>query len=347
MVRRLAQFVLPVLVAVALAACGNGDTGTKPPAGGPKPDGGKAPDAAGQKKVYFITKASESEFWQIVTDGARKAAKKLGVHLIPQAPVSESDVSKQIAILETATASKPDAIVLAPTVADALVPGVEKAMGAGIPVVIIDSAISTEKITTFLASDNIAIGTVSADKMAEALKARTGKAEGEIACLTFMSGVGSLEKRKKGFLDQLKAKYPGIKVLAFQDAQGKQGTSLNIAQNYLTAYPDLKGIYANNQPTGDETVRALDMKKKKDLAVVVVDAGPQEVWGLENGFVDFVIVQKPWTMGHMGVEYALKAIRGEKLPTFVDTGIVAISPAMMKSGEAKEFLDPVAFHKND
>ena len=271
---------------------------------------------------------------------ARRRPEELGVNLIPQAPVSESDVTRQVAILETAIASKPDAIVLAPTVADALVPQVEKAMDEGIPVIIIDSAIGTKKIASFLSSDNVAIGRLSADKMAEALKKRTGKEAGEIACLTYRSGVGSLEARKKGFLDRLEEKYPDIKVLAFQDAHGKQDIALSIAQNYLTAYPNLKGLYANNQNTGDITVRALDMVSKKDLAVVAVDAGSQEILGLENGYVDALIVQKPWNMGAMGVEYALKAAHGEKLPEFVDTGIVAISPEMLKSGEAKESSTP-------
>jgi len=296
------------------------------------------------KKIYLIVKASESEFWQIVMTGAKTKAADLGVQLIALAPVSESDVSRQIAILENAIAAKPDAIVLAPTVSDALVPGLEKAAERKIPVIIIDSAANTDKYASFLASDNLKIGAMAADMMADALKRKTGKAEGKVACLTFMSGVNSLENRKKGFLDTLAATYPGIKVVAFQDAQGKQGTSLSIVQNYLTAYPDLNGIFANNQPTGDETVRALDMKSRKGLAVVVVDAGPQEIWGLGNGYVDAVIVQKPWSMGAMGVEYALKAINGEKLPKTVDTGVVAITPEMLKSGAAQEFLDPLKFY---
>lgn len=303
------------------------------------PEGSKSP-----KKIYFIVKASESEFWQIVMTGAKKKAADLGVQLIAQAPVSESDVSRQIAILENAIATKPDAIVLAPTVSDALVPGLEKAAERKIPVIIIDSAANTDKYTSFLASDNLKIGTMAAEMMGEALKRKTGKAEGKVACLTFMSGVNSLENRKKGFLDTIAAKYPGIKIVAFQDAQGKQGTSLSIVQNYLTAYPDLNGIYANNQPTGDETVRALDMKSKKGLAVVVVDAGPQEIWGLGNDYVDAVIVQKPWSMGAMGVECAVKSVNGEQLPRFVDTGVVAITPEMLKSGAAEEFLNPLNFY---
>lgn len=296
------------------------------------------------KKIYHILKTTESEFYAIVIDGANAAAKEFGVELIHQSPQSENDVAKQIAIVETAIADQPDAIILAPDVEDALVPVIEQAKAAGIPVIIIDSGASTDQYVAFVASDNVGIGKVSADKMAEALKARFGEAKGKIAGVTFMGGGGSLEKRKQGFMEQIKS-YPDIEVVTFEDAQGKQGNTLAIVQNLLTAYPDLKGIYANNQYTGDETVRALDMAGRKDVAVVAVDAGPLEIEGLKTGITDFMIVQKPWVMGYMGVEYAVKALNGETLDKFIDTGVVAISPAMMTSGEAEEFLNPIAFHQ--
>jgi ribose transport system substrate-binding protein len=332
MLKRVLTFALIGLLGGSLfTGCGN--------------SAGKKVGGKKRKQVYVIVKTSESEFWQIVLDGAKTAGEELDVELKCQAPVAESDTSKQIAILESATAAKPDAIVIAPSSADPLVPGIEKAVERNIPVIVIDSKANTDKITSFLASDNYQIGVLSADEMAKALTAKTGKPEGDIACVTYLSGAGSLEKRKAGFLDALKKKYPKINVVAFQDANGKSGATTSIVQNYLTAYPNLKGIYASNQNTGDETVRALDNAKKKGLAVVVVDAGPQEVWGLDNGFVDAMIVQKPWHMGYMGVQYAIKAANGEKLEKFIDTGIVAITPEMKKSGEAEEFLDPVNFRK--
>lgn len=302
---------------------------------------------ADKPKIYFIVKATENSFWQTVIDGGKTAAEALGVEFVAEAAPSEADVAKQIAILETAIGAKPAAIVLAPTVEDALVPGIEAATAAGIPVILIDSQAKTEQYVSFLASDNVAIGTIAADEMAKALKAKFGKEEGKVAGITYMSGVGSLERRKTGFLDQVKAKYPGINMVDFQDAQGKQGQSLAIAQNYLTAFPDLNGIYASNLPTGEETVRALDTAKKTGLAVVVVDAGEQEVWGLTNGFVDAVIVQQPWKMGYMGIEYAMKAVNGEKLEKFIDTGVAVITPDMVKSGAAEEYLNPVEFHKKN
>ncbi len=298
------------------------------------------------EKIYFIVKATESDFWQIVIDGGRTAGEEFKVEFIAEAAPTEADVAKQVAILETAIGDKPNGIVLAPTVEDALVPGIEQAAAQGIPVIVIDSEARTDKHVAFLASDNVTIGRIAADKLAEAMIADFGEAKGQVAGITFMSGVGSLERRKQGFMEQIK-NYPDIEVVDFQDAQGKQGQTLAIVQNYLTTYPDLKGIYANNQYTGDETIRALDMAGKKDeeIATVVVDAGPLEVDGLKTGLTDFMIVQQPWKMGYMGVEYALKAIKGEQLEKFIDTGVVAITPEMMASGEAEEFLDPVAFHK--
>jgi ribose transport system substrate-binding protein len=302
--------------------------------------------AMAKPKIYFIVKATESDFWQIVIDGGRTAGEELDVDFIDQAAPTEADVAKQIAILETAIGDKPDAIVLAPTVEDGLVPGIEKAKAEGIPVILIDSQASTEEYLSFLASDNIAIGTIAADKMAEALKARTGEAKGKVAGITFMGGVGSLERRKKGFVEQI-ANYPDIELVDFQDAQGRQGQTLAIVQNLMTTYPDLDGIFANNLYTGDETVRALDIAQKEGMAVVVVDSGSMEMEGLKNGVVDYMIVQQPWKMGYMGVEYAVKAINGEELEKFIDTGVVAISPAMMASGEAEEYLDPVEFYKKN
>ena len=301
-----------------------------------------------KKKVYVILKASESEFWNIVKDGAETAGKELNVQVTVKSPVSEAEINRQVAIMENAISAKPDAIVVAPSQSAPLVPAIDVAMKQGIPVIVIDSGVDSENYTSFLASDNIKIGTLAADEMAEALTAKTGAPKGKVAGITFFAGAGSLEKRKKGFEEQVQDSYPEIEIVDFRDAAGKTGQSINFVENYLTKYGDeLKGIFANNQITGEETVSALSQAKRQDLAVVVVDSGQQEVWGLENGYVDSMIVQQPWKMGFMGVEYALKAAQGEKLDKFVDTGVIAISPEMLREGTADEYLDPIAFHNKN
>jgi len=337
-----------VAMVIPWAGCGKpaAQPAAKPvgePAAAPAGQAAK-PAAAGSPRIAVVLKASESEFWQIVKHGAETAGRELGATVTVQSPVSESQVEKQISVVENAVSAKPDAIVLAPTQSSPLVPAIEAAMAQGLPVVTIDSKADTEKVASFLASDNRRIGTIAADAMAKALTAKTGAPAGKVAAITFFSGAASLEMRKQGFEERLREKYPQIQIVDFRDAGGQTGKSIAFVENFLTAYPDLKGIFANNQPTGEETVRALDDAKRKNLAVVVVDAGEQEVWGLRNGYVDAMIVQMPWKMGYMGVEYAIKAAKGEKLPPFVDTGIAAISPEMIRSGAAEEYLNPVAFH---
>ena len=302
-------------------------------------------DSKGNKtKIYFIAKASESEFWQVVMDGARTAGVDLDVLVELQAPVAESDTDKQIFIFNNATLTRPAAIVVAPLQGDSLVGPIEKAAGKGIPVIIIDSAANTDAYTSFLASDNTKIGTTAGQKMAELLTDENGVVRGKVAGITFLSGGASLEKRKKGFMDEI-AKYPDVELLEFQDAQGRQGVTINIVKNLIIGNPDLKGIFANNQPTGEETVQALDQLDRKDLAVVVVDSGAEEIRGLKEGYVDYVIAQRAWAMGYMGVEYALKAAGGEQLEKFIDTGILVIDTAMLESGAADEVLDPVEYNR--
>lgn len=296
--------------------------------------------------VFFIVKASENEFWQIVLDGAQKAAKHYGVKFVHQEATSESEVSRQVSILETAITTKPSAIVLAPTVADALVPGIEKAMNSGIPVIIIDSMANTDNYVSYLGSDNYVIGQRSADELAKALEKKNGKPAGKVAAITYMSGVGSLEARMSGFLDRVKEAYPDIEVVAVRDAMGQVGNTINITNDLLTAHPDLDGLYANNQMTGDDLVRALDMMGRKDLAAVAVDSSAQEIWGLENDYLDAVLVQQPWVMGYAGVAYAVMARNGVPLAKNVDTGILVITKESLASGEADAAINPFEYYKN-
>jgi ribose transport system substrate-binding protein len=304
---------------------------------------GRKESESSQRKIYFIAKASEAEFWQVVMDGGRVAGQDFGAEVVTQAPVAESDIDRQVSIFNNVLLTNPDAIVVAPLLADLLIGPLDKAADMGIPVIIIDSAANTDKYTSFLASDNTKIGTVAAKKMVELLEDDNGKVSGKVAGITFLSGGASLEKRKNGFLEEI-AKHPEVEMLEFQDAQGRQGVTINIVKNLVMGNPNLKGIFANNQPTGEETVRALEMINRKDLAVVVVDSGAEEIRGLREGYVDYVIAQRPWAMGYMGVEYALKAIAGEQMDKFIDTGIMAIDKTMLESGAADEVLDPVAFN---
>ena len=178
--------------------------------------------------------------------GARQAGKDLGVNVPELGAQSESDINGEISILENAVAEKPAAVVIAPTQFKALGKPIDEA-AKKVPIIGINSAADSKAFTSFLTTDNVqSAARIAADGIAEAIKAKYGKAEGEVALITHLPGVGSLEARNKGFKEELAAKYPGLKLVADKVSDGNATTGLNIMTDLITANPNLRGVFADN-----------------------------------------------------------------------------------------------------
>ena len=136
-----------------------------------------------------------------------RPAKDLGVNVPELGAQSESDINGQISILENAVAGKPAAVVISPTEFKALGKPVDEA-AKKVPIIGINSAADSKAFTSFLTTDNVQGGRIAADGLAEAITAKYGKAEGEVALITSLPGVGSLEARAKGFKEELAANIP-------------------------------------------------------------------------------------------------------------------------------------------
>jgi len=290
-------------------------------------------------EVVVIVKATNSQFWQYVLEGAKRAGESLGIRVTPQGAAEEADIAGQIAILENAITRRPAAIVIAPTASKPLAAPIEKATKAGIPVVIIDSAGETNLYASFLATDNVAAGRLAADMLAEAIRKKTGKVEGEVAILSSVPGVSSVELRNKGFLEGIK-KYPGLKVVENRFANNDPARALSITLDYLSRYRNLVGIFANNNVMGSSAGRALEQRNIKKVALVAFDSDDQEVELLRKGFIDALIVQDPFMMGYAGVFYAVAARMGVRLPPYVDTGSLAVTADNYNSEEIQGLLNP-------
>jgi ribose transport system substrate-binding protein len=173
-----------------------------------------APASAADVTIPIIVKDTTSFYWQIVLAGARKAGKDLGVNVPELGAQAETDVNGQISILENAVAGNPAAVVIAPTEAKALGKPIDEA-ASKVKVIGIDSSADSKAFTSFLTTDNVQGGRVAADGLAAAIGAANGgKVEGKVALITALPGAGSLEQRAQGFKEQLKAKYPGLELIA-------------------------------------------------------------------------------------------------------------------------------------
>src|SRR6476620_11004890 len=189
-----------VLVAIATLSC------TKP--GGPAANGKK------KLTVAVIPKGTTHEFWKSIHAGSNKAASELSaqgneVEVIWKGPLREDDREQQIQVVEGFPSQGVDGIVLAPLDNRALVRPVEDAKRAGVPTVIIDSALESDAIVSFVATDNRKGGVLAADRLGQLLNGK-----GKVLVLRYAEGSASTTEREEGFISQLKQKFPDIELVS-------------------------------------------------------------------------------------------------------------------------------------
>ncbi|HUB13513.1 MAG TPA: ABC transporter substrate-binding protein [Acetobacteraceae bacterium] len=298
------------------------------------------PQQFSNAKIDVIVKATTSQYWATVFDGARKAAQVLGVQIATLGAPSELDAAQEVSIMENAISAHPTGIVIAATNAQALAQPIAEATKAGIPVVVIDSDANTKDYVTFLATNNETGGKKAADEIARCVQARTGKEAGNVAYLTALAGAQSLNDRDKGFVEELK-KHPGLKIVEHRVGNNQPSRALSDSEDLLTRHPDLVGMFADNELEGDGAGTAVSEKGLANkMCLVAFDTSDTEIKFVKSGIIDGLIVQNPYMMGYAGVWYALAAAHGVAFPKYVDTGVNVVTKDNIGSPQMAGLLDP-------
>ncbi|MEO8285977.1 MAG: ABC transporter substrate-binding protein [Chloroflexota bacterium] len=304
-----------VLVTAMLAGCGGTATPTTAPAagGGTGTSGGTVgPDTY----IPIISKGFQHQFWQAVKQGSEKAAKEFNVKTTFEGPETESQVDKQIEMLQAALDKKPAAICFAALDSKAAVPLLQRAKDAGIPVIGFDSGVDSDIPVTTAATDNIAAAGMAADKMAE-LIGDTGEVALIVHDQTSRTGID----RRDGFLNEMKAKHPNVTIVDTQYGGGDQLKSTDLAKAIIQAHPNLKGFFGANEGSIIGVLNAVkELKQEGKIVVIGYDSGQQQIDAVKSGVEAGAITQDPIGIGYKCVESAVKALKGETLPKTIDTG---------------------------
>ena len=277
---------------------------------------------SGKLEIALIIKATDSGFWQKVGDGGRAYDKEhADVNVTVYGPASEADIEQSIGILENVVESRPDAIVIGTNAGEGAIPSVERALSLGIPVITVDTRIPTE-VTSHLATDNILGGQLAAEAMVKHLDLQGIPKRGTVAIVAAVAGVDTIIERDGGFIERLTELAPQIKILEPRYVANDIARAMTTAEDMITTYRDLIGIYADNNHTGDGVARAIEQAGMKDGVVVVAfDDDEEQIIALREGVIKTLIIQDQFNMGYSGIAFAVKAIEGETLPSFVDTGV--------------------------
>ena len=295
---------------------------------------GAGPAAAAEPYIPVISKGFQHQFWQAVKMGAENAAKHYKVRITFEGPENESQVDKQIEMLQAAIAKKPQALCFAALDSKAAIPLLEKARAEKIPVVGFDSGVDSDIPVSTAATDNLAAAAFAADKMAEFI----GK-KGEVALVVHDQTSRTGIDRRDGFVAEVKKKYPDIKIVDIQYGGGDQLKSTDLAKAIIQAHPSLKGIFGANEGSIIGVLNAVkELKKEGKIVVIGYDAGKQQKDAVRSGVEAGAVSQDPVGIGYKCVEAAVKAIKGEKVPKTIDTGFKWYDKTNVDSAAMKPLL---------
>ena len=290
--------------------------------------GGKGDQRSGIQ-IALITMDSMDEHWLRLNSGAQQKAQELRsagteVWVDWGAPViGKVDAAEQLRLIEDAITRKVDAIMLAPLHAEALVPGIEKARAAGIKVILVDSGANTEAWDAFLFTDNAAAARLAADEMAKAVNGR-----GQVAIVNAQAGAGTTMIRENEFKARIESAHPGITIVGTQYSDGDAQRALNQATDFMTANPNLAGIYACNEGASVGVGNAIAQRNAAGrVRFVGFDFSATLKSFIENGIMDATMIQNPYQMGFQGVQAAVDLVQGRRTERRVDTGVTVGSRA--------------------
>jgi ribose transport system substrate-binding protein len=300
------------------------------------------PGSSAQKKykITLIPGLTTDGFYITMNKGAQAAAAKLGVEVDFQGAPDFNPVT-QIPVLNAVIARKPDGILIAPTDKKQLIAPLKKAVDAGIKVLTVDTFIGDNgKYQTgsgdadfplsYVSSDNVNGGVVGADALAKAIGEK-----GTVYVSNVKPGISTTDQREQGFKEGMK-KYPNIKVLEtqFNDDDANKAASQFAA--VLARNPDLAGVFGANLFSAVGAANGVKAAKKSGIVNVVAFDCPESIINdVKGGTIDLAICQRPAEMGQVGVEYMVKALNGEKVPTRWGTGYFVIDKKNADSSEAK------------
>lgn len=293
--------------------------------------------------LAVIPKGTTHEFWKSIHAGSLKAARELStpdaeVEVIWKGPLREDDREQQIQVVEGFASQGVNGIVLAPLDNRALVRPVVEAKRAGVPTVIIDSALESDSIASFVATDNRKGGMLAAERMGQLLGGK-----GKVLLLRYQEGSASTQDREDGFVQELKAKYPEIELISSdQYAGATRDTAKRASENLLNRFGDeIQGIFTPNESSTAGMLLALqDIGKAGKVTFIGFDTSETFTEAMRNKQLHGIVVQNPFNMGYLGVRTMVEHLQGKTVEKRIDTGVTMVTAENLNAPEVQALLHP-------
>jgi len=274
-------------------------------------------------KIGFITKFPVPYFATMENAAKAYVAAHPGIEAVYGQGTSATDIDGQIALIESMVTQGVKGIAITP-VDPTVAPALDKAVAAGVKVVLMDNSIPDWKNATALATTN----NLEAGKLAGQYLKTVLKDGDKLGILEGVPGVPALDDRVNGMLAGLDN--PKVVIAGKGATNCTEELGINVAQDLLTANPDITAIYSACGPPAAGAAQAIKNANVGHKVILVgFDWCCGEAEAMAAGQEDASVAQFPAKMSELGVEALIKAIKGEKVESLIDSGAGLVTPDTM------------------
>ena len=273
-------------------------------------------------KIGFSQVTLQSPFYVQLKNGAEAAAEAGGDSLIFLD--ANGDVTKQNNDIQDLITQGVDVLIINPANAQAVVPALEAAQSAGIPVITVDRPVDDETVSAHIGRDNVAMGKMVGTAVLEKLK-KDGISGAKIIEIQGDAGGSVMMDRRDGFHAAMEGS--GHTIVKGPYAEYIRSNAVVAMQDLLQAHPDVNVVYAHNDDMALGAMQVLEENGRGDVLVSGVD-GLSEALGVMASGGNYVAsaLNDPQYLGDVTIQVARELAAGRAVPKFVDAGSKAVTP---------------------
>jgi ribose transport system substrate-binding protein len=284
---------------------------------------------ANGETVAVFTKNQTNPFFESVRVGTNTAAKSIGVKIIQYVPIKPDSIPEQLSQVEDAIVKKPNALLFTPVDYKALVPAIDKANAAKIPVTGLTDRPAAGTLVSFIGVDDHRLGLETALNL---FKAMNG--QGNVVALEGVKGAISNTDRMRGFTDALK-QFPNIKLLTTQPANYQRLQALQVMENIMQTHAKIDGVFAANDAMATGVAEALAAANRKAI-LVGINGSKEAIDLIKAGKMHATGSADPFMQGCLGLLVTVRSLRKMPVPKEV-----MVTPTIIDASNLKQFDVPI------
>ncbi|PGY06961.1 sugar-binding protein [Bacillus sp. AFS031507] len=261
----------------------------------------------------LVTEELDNEYWRLVEQGAKAAAKDYGVMLEYAGP-KQANIDDHLKTIEMSAASKVDGILTQGLSDEQFTPLIDRVVASGIPVITVDTDAANSKRMAYIGTDNYYSGFLAGKALIQ-----DTKGQANVAIITGSFFANHQQLRVKGFQEAVKGE-KGIHIIDIVESEISRVRAAEKAYQIIKDHPEVNAFYGTSALDGIGIAQVVDrFVKPGKIYIVGFDTLPESLEYIRKGTIQATVVQEPYEMGYRGVKMMINLIQGKPVEPIVHT----------------------------